>query len=163
MSVPGTLGTAVGIPLPRSVLVLEVQGSGLAYRGALIVQSNGTPRYEAPARGQRGAPPRSVRPDRCRGLAHAQRAMHQPAERVPAVSPAGDADRRAADADGHRRADAGPAVAVPLGAWGIDDAGSAHRPGPVPRPTESGHEDDAPAWQIVARYDPSRSVRVVIP
>jgi hypothetical protein len=48
---PDTLGTPVGIPLPRSVLVLEVQARRLVYRGALIVQSNGTPRYEVLAGG----------------------------------------------------------------------------------------------------------------
>ena len=54
---PGTLGAAVGIPLPRSVLVLEVQGTRLVYRGALIVQSNGTPRYEVLAGGSAARPP----------------------------------------------------------------------------------------------------------
>ena len=39
--VPDTLGTPVGIPLPRSVLVLEVAGAGLVYRGALIVPPTG--------------------------------------------------------------------------------------------------------------------------
>ena len=55
--VPGTFGARVGIPLPRSVLVLEVQGTGLVYRGALIVQSNGTPRYEVLAGGSAARPP----------------------------------------------------------------------------------------------------------
>ena len=55
--VPGTFGTRVGIPLPRSVLVLQVEGSGLVYRGALIVQSNGTPRYEVLAGGSAARPP----------------------------------------------------------------------------------------------------------
>ena len=64
---------------------------------------------------------------------------------------------------GHRRADAGTAVAVPLGAWGIDDAGSSIVDGPfLVRPNPAAGDDD-PAWEIVARYDPSRSVRVVIP
>ena len=57
----------------------------------------------------------------------------------------------------------GPSVAVPDGAWGIDDAGSTIVPGPFlvrPNPDAS---DDGPAWRIVARYDPLRSVRVVIP
>ena len=64
---------------------------------------------------------------------------------------------------GQRGEELGPSVAVPDGAWGIDDAGSTIVPGPFlvrPNP-EAG--DDGPAWQIVARYDPLRSVRVVIP
>ena len=54
---PDTLGTPIGIPLPRSVLVLEVEGDGLVYRGALIVSSNGTPRYEVLAGGSAARPP----------------------------------------------------------------------------------------------------------
>ena len=55
------------------------------------------------------------------------------------------------------------AVVVPHGAWGIDDAASAVVPGPFLARRNPATGDDEPAWQIVARYDPLRSVRVVIP
>ena len=100
---PGTLGTAVGIPLPRSLLVLEVQGARLVYRGALIVQSNGTPRYEVLAGGSAARPPDPSGPDRRRGLARAGRAVPGPGERPTALCPAGDARRPGADRHGRPR------------------------------------------------------------
>jgi hypothetical protein len=161
--VPDTLGAPIGIPLPRSVLVLEVQGSGLVYRGALIVQSNGTPRYEVLAGGSAARPPDPsaltdvagwlVLDGPCLGpgngpLPCARRAML--ANEEPTSTAA-------------RRPDAGPTVAVPVGAWGIDDSASAVVPGPFLARQNPATGDDEPDWQIVARYDPSRSVRVVIP
>jgi hypothetical protein len=161
--VPDTLGAPIGIPLPRSVLVLEVQGSGLVYRGALIVQSNGTPRYEVLAGGSAARPsdPSAladvagwlVLDGPCLGPANgplpcARRAM------LANEEPTSTAARRPA---------AGPTVAVPVGAWGIDDSASAVVAGPFLARQNPATGDDEPDWQIVARYDPSRSVRVVIP
>jgi len=161
--VPDTLGTAIGIPLPRSVLVLEVQGAGLVYRGALIVQSNGTPRYEVLAGGSAARPPDpSALTDVAGWLMLDGRCTGPPTAILPCPRLAMLTDEQPTPT-GQRREDAGPSIAVPHGAWGIDDAGSAIVPGPFlvrPNP-EAG--DDGPAWQIVARYDPSRSVRVVIP
>ncbi len=161
--VPGTFGTRVGIPLPRSVLVLEVQGSGLVYRGALIVQSNGTPRYEMLAGGSAARPPDpSALTDVAGWLMLDGPCTSPPSAFLPCPRLSMLTDERPTPT-GHRRADAGPPVAVPLGAWGIDDAGSSLVEGPFlarPNPADG---DDAPAWEIVARYDPSRSVRVVIP
>ena len=161
--VPGTLGTAVGIPLPGSVLVLEVHGSGLVYRGALIVQSNGTPRYEVLAGGSAARPPDpSALTDVAGWLMLDGPCTSPPSAFLPCPRLSMLADKQPKPT-GHRRADAGPAVAVPLGAWGIDDAGSSIVEGPfLVRPTRP-RATTTPAWEIVARYDPSRSVRVVIP
>ena len=160
---PDTLGTPVGIPLPRSVLVLEVEGRTLVYRGALIVQSNGTPRYEVLAGGSAARPPDPSALTDVAGWLVLDGPCLGPSNRsLPCVRRAVLADEAPTSADG-RPVDAGPTVAVPVGAWGIDDAAPAIVPGPFlvrPNPTTG---DDEPAWQIVARYDPMRSVRVVIP
>jgi hypothetical protein len=159
---PGTLGTAVGIPLPRSVLVLEVQGSGLVYRGALIVQSNGTPRYEVLAGGSAARPPDPSALTDVAGWLVLDGPCLGPANGpLPCARRAMLADQEPTTTDA--RADAGPIVAVPVGAWGIDDAASAIVPGPFLARRNPATGDDEPAWQIVARYDPLRSVRVVIP
>jgi hypothetical protein len=161
--VPGTLGTAVGIPLPRSLLVLEVEGARLVYRGALIVQSNGTPRYEVLAGGSAARPPDpSALTDVAGWLVLDGPCVGPGKGPLPCARRAILADEEPASADG-RGADAGPTVSVPVGAWGIDDAASAVVPGPFLVRQNPSTGDDEPAWQIVARYDPSRSVRVVIP
>jgi hypothetical protein len=162
---PGTFGTPIGTPLPRSVLVLQVRGSALVYRGALIVQSSGTPRYEVLAGGSAARPPDpSALTDVAGWLMLDGPCTSPPSAFQPCPRLAMLADERPTPT-GHRRADAAPPIAVPRGAWGIDDAGSSIVEGPFlvrPNPS-SASDDDAPAWQIVARYDPSRSVRVVIP
>jgi len=55
----------------------------------------------------------------------------------------------------------GETVALLPAAWGIDPASDDVLEGPfLVRLTDPG---SGPPWEIVARYDPSRSVRVVIP
>lgn len=160
---PDTLGTPVGIPLPRSVLVLEVQGRSLLYRGALIVQSNGTPRYEVLAGGSAARPPDpSSLTDVAGWLMLDGPCLGPSTGPLPCVRRAMLADQEPRSTDG-RRTDAGPIVAVPVGAWGIDDSAAAIVPGPFLVRLNPSTGDDEPAWQIVARYDPLRSVRVVIP
>ena len=160
--VPGTLGTLVGIPLPRSVLMLEVQGSGLVYRGALIVQSNGTPRYEVLAGGSAARPPDPSALTDVAGWLVLDGPCLGPAKGpLPCARRATLADQEPTSSAG--RADAGPTVAVPVGAWGIDDSARAVVPGPFLVRQNPATGDREPAWQIVARYDPSRSVRIVIP
>ena len=160
---PDTLGTPIGIPLPRSVLVLEVQGAGLVYRGALIVQSNGTPRYEVLAGGSAARPPDpSALTDVAGWLVLDGPCLGPSIGSLPCARRAMFADQEPTSTD-DRRAGSAPTVAVPVGAWGIDDAASAIVPGPFLARQNPDTGDDEPAWQIVARYDPSRSVRVVIP
>ena len=161
--VPDTLGAPIGIPLPRSVLVLEIQGSRLVYRGALIVQSNGTPRYEVLAGGSAARPPDPSALTDVAGWLVLDGPCLGPANGpLPCARRAVLADQEPRSTDG-RRADTGPTVAVPVGGWGIDDAASAIVPGPFLVRQNPATGDDEPDWQIVARYDPSRSVRVVIP
>jgi hypothetical protein len=161
--VPGTLGTAVGIPLPRSLLVLEVEGTRLVYRGALIVQSNGTPRYEVLAGGSAARPPDpSALTDVAGWLVLDGPCLGPGNGPLPCARRALLVDQEPTSSDA-RSADAGPTVSVPVGAWGIDDAASAVVPGPFLVRNNASTADDEPAWQIVARYDPSRSVRLVIP
>jgi hypothetical protein len=159
---PGTLGTSVGIPLPRSVLVLEVQGTRLVYRGAFLVYSNGTPRYEVLAGGSAARPPDpSALTDVAGWLVLDGPCLGPPNGPLPCARRAILADQEPTSTDA--RTDAGPTVAVPVGAWGIDDAASAIVPGPFLVRQNPATGDDEPDWQIVARYDPLRSVRVVIP
>ena len=159
---PGTLGTPVGIPLPRSVLVLEVQGTRLVYRGALVVYSNGTPRYEVLAGGSAARPPDpSALTDVAGWLVLDGPCLGPSSGPLPCARRATLADQEPASID--VRAAAGPTVAVPVGAWGIDDSASAIVPGPFLARQNPATGADEPAWQIVARYDPLRSVRVVIP
>jgi hypothetical protein len=159
---PGTLGTDVGIPLPRSLLVLEVQGARLVYRGALIVQSNGTPRYEVLAGGSAARPPDpSALTDVAGWLVLDGPCLGPPKGPLPCARRAMLADQEPTSSAA--RADAGPTVAVPVGAWGIDDSASAIVPGPFLVRQNPATGDREPAWQIVARYDRSRSVRLVIP
>ena len=159
---PGTLGTAVGIPLPRSLLVLEVQGSRLVYRGALIVQANGTPRYEVLAGGSAARPPDpSALTDVAGWLVLDGPCLGPEKGPLPCARRATLADHEPTSSAA--RTDAGPTVAVPVGAWGIDDSAQAILPGPFLARQNPARGDDEPAWQIVARYDPLRSVRVVIP
>ena len=161
--VSGTFGTPVGIPLPGSLLVLEVQETGLVYRGALIVHANGTPRYEGLAGGSAARPSDpSALTDVAGWLMLDRSCTRPPSAFLPCTRLALMADERPTPT-GPARADAGNAVVVPHGAWGIDDAGPSIVKGPfLVRPNPAA-VDGAPAWEIVARYDPSRSVRIVIP
>ncbi len=161
---PDTLGTPIGIPLPRSVLVLEVQGAGLVYRGALIVSSNGTPRYEVLAGGSAARPPDPSALTDVAGWLMLDGPCVSPANGPdPALCASGDrsptssrppaSDARTPDRRSRSRSAPG-ASTTPA---------SAIVPGPfLVRPNPAAG-DDEPAWQIVARYDPLRSVRVVIP
>jgi hypothetical protein len=159
---PGTLGTEVGIPLPRSVLVLEVQGTRLVYRGALIAYSNGTPRYEVLAGGSAARPPDpSALTDVAGWLVLDGPCLGPPKGPLPCARRATLADQDPTSSAA--RTTVGPTVAVPVGAWGIDDAASAIVPGPFLVRRNPATGDDEPDWQIVASYDPLRSVRVVIP
>ena len=69
--------------------------------------------------------------------------------------------------DGTRRSDAGAPVALAPDAWGVEQDRDSVSEGPFlvhwlglrDRSLVPGN----PTWVVVARYDPSRSVRVVIP
>ena len=160
---PGTLGTAVGVPLPRSVLVLEVEGTRLVYRGALIVYSNGTPRYEVLAGGSAARPPDpSALTDVAGWLVLDGPCLGPSSGSRPCARRATLANEEPTSAESPPTV-AGPTVAVPVGAWGIDDSAAAIVPGPFLARQNPVTGDDEPDWQIVARYDPLRSVRVVIP
>jgi hypothetical protein len=62
--------------------------------------------------------------------------------------------------DGTRRSDAGATVALAPDIWGVDPLRDTVSPGPfLVRPLAS----DPSTWEVVARYEPTKSVRVVIP
>ena len=155
----------VGIPLPRSVLVLGVQGTRLVYRARSSSSPTGRRRYEVLAGGSAARRPDPAALTDVARLAHARRAVHDarrarscpvPASRCwPTTSRTRRPPARRRRARGRR----------PAGAWGDRPTRARPRRGPVPRPTQpaAADADDPPAWEVVARYDPSRSVRVVIP
>jgi hypothetical protein len=63
-------------------------------------------------------------------------------------------------ADGILRSDRGAVVDLAPDLWGVDPATDTVSAGPfLVRPTGSGEV----GWAVVARYDPERSVRVVVP
>ena len=62
--------------------------------------------------------------------------------------------------DGTRRTDAGATVALAPDVWGVDPQRDTVSPGPfLVRPPAG----DSSLWEVVARYEPTKSVRVVIP
>ena len=58
------------------------------------------------------------------------------------------------------RSDAGEVVVLSPSLWGVNTATDTVTEGPFLVAERPGEE---PRWEVVARYDPSRSVRVVIP
>ena len=145
------------------MLVLEVQGTRLVYRGALIVQSNGTPRYEVLAGGSAARPPDPSALTDVAGWLVLDGPCLGPAEGAAALCPTGDARRPGADRrrppartpDRRLRSRSAPGAST--------TPASAVVPGPFLARQNPATGDDEPDWQIVARYDPLRSVRVVIP
>lgn len=63
-------------------------------------------------------------------------------------------------ADGTRRSDAGAGVALAPDIWGVDPQRDTVSPGPFLVRQLAG---DPSSWEVVARYEPTKSVRVVIP
>ena len=62
--------------------------------------------------------------------------------------------------DGTRRTDDGATVALAPDIWGVDPQRDTVSPGPfLVRPLAA----DPSTWEVVARYEPTKSVRVVIP
>jgi hypothetical protein len=62
--------------------------------------------------------------------------------------------------DGTQRTDAGATVVLAPDMWGVDPQRDTVAPGPfLVRPPAAGSS----AWTVVARYEPTKSVRVVIP
>lgn len=162
---PGAMGVALGAPPDRAVLVLAVVGDRLVYLGPLIVHLDGSPALSEVARiadaGPGTEPAPAVLTD-VRGWLVEE----------PCLAPfSGPAPCRVGTflADDEPLAEAAPptgamtAVRVADDAWGVDRAPGAVLGGPylVQRVTRETVGD--PTWEVVARYDPSRSVRVVIP
>ncbi|HEY3336463.1 MAG TPA: hypothetical protein VGK16_14615 [Candidatus Limnocylindrales bacterium] len=62
--------------------------------------------------------------------------------------------------DGTRRSDAGATVALAPDIWGVDPLRDTVSPGPF---LVRQVADSPSSWEVVARYEPTKSVRVVIP
>lgn len=147
-----------GGPPDAAILVLRVDGGHLAYLGSLIVHLDGSPSLatlsdELAA----GLNPASTLFD-ARGWLVLRPPCIAPApEATCAPVPAFLADDEP-EPDGIVRSDRGEDVAIAPDPWGFTPNDTV-RGGPFLVRLTGGD----PRWQVVARYDPSRSVRVVIP
>ncbi|HEX5828238.1 MAG TPA: hypothetical protein VFY23_11995 [Candidatus Limnocylindrales bacterium] len=157
----GTAGTVVGAPPDRAVLVLRVRGPRLEYLGSLIVDPDGSPSLDdltVEVRSPSG-PVRQTLWD-VRGWLVVKPACVSPGGGTAAC----DRPPFLADdpplADGILRSDRGDIVDLAPDLWGVDPATGTVSAGPfLVRRTGSGEV----GWAVVARYDPERSVRVVVP
>ncbi len=161
LPVTGSLDeVAGGGPPDASVLVLRVDGDHLAYLGSLVVHVDGSPSLER-LTGElvSVAPPAPTLFD-----ARGWLIIHPPCIVAAPNATCPPAEAFLADdepmPDGIVRSDRGERVAIAPDVWGIDATSEVLRAGPfLVRPVADG----GLRWEIVARYDPSRSVRVVIP
>ena len=153
-------------PVPRQgVLVLRVAGAGFQYVGTLIAHPGGSPTLATLAAEELATPTADGQPtlrDAAGWLVVAGPCLEPPSAFLPCPRRSFLADDEPKPTGG-LRTEAGTFVAVADDAWGIHPPFGAVIGGPfLVRPLAPGSPDD-PDWEIVARYDPSRSVRVVIP
>ena len=148
----------------RALLVLLVRGGRLEYLGSLIAAPDGSPPLDSIA-------PSGAAPD----TAAARQTLHDTSGWLVVdprcASPAGAralpcppqeaflaADQpQGADPIGSAR---GQVVALAPDPWGIDPVPGAIIEGPFIVTTGPA---GGPAWEVLARYEPARSVRVVVP
>jgi hypothetical protein len=144
----------------QAVLVLVVRGARLEYLGSLIAARDGSPALSAlPERADEAGGPVQTLYDASGWLV-----LH-PACSTPSDGTAACLRRTPFFADdepfvdGVLRSDRGSTVLLAPDVWGVDpDALGTEGPFLVTRGPDGGVP-----WQVVARYDPERSVRVVIP
>lgn len=153
-------------PVPSgAVMVLRVAGAGFEYEGALIADPDGSPTLSTLEAKRRAAPePDAATPlrDASGWLVRAGPCLIPPSAFEPCPRrPFLAEDEPLPNAD--PSTNAGEFVEVAADAWGIDPPFDPVLVGPflVRRLTPARADD--PGWEVVARYDPSRSVRVVIP
>lgn len=149
----------------RGLLVLRVVGTGFEYEGSLVADPDGSPTLSALDEERRAgsAPPAGpTLRDASGWLVRAGPCLIPPSAFEPCPrQPFLAEEEPLATADPSTTA--GRFVEVARDAWGIDPPFDPILAGPfLVRHLEPARPDD-PAWEIVARYDPSRSVRVVIP
>ena len=165
--VPGATvrGRSLVVP-PRALLVFRVWGGRLEYFGSLMTHHEGSPALAALTAEIESSEPRVRQPTLwdAGGWLVLNPVCH--ADIAAASCPTGPflADE-APMPDGTLRSEAGSPVALSEALWGIDPARDTVTGGPfMVRATDVARQDaGAPPWEVVARYDPSRSVRVVIP
>src|SRR4051812_13322599 len=143
---------------PGSLLVMAVRGRGLDYLGSLIVDPHGPPPLDAlSARAATAPAPFASQLHDVRGWLIVG---------LPCVAATGGGCERtplladAPPADGSPTLGGGRPVQLAPTVWGVDPAGGTMSAGPF---LVRGTGWPPVPWQVVARYDPSRSVRVVIP
>jgi hypothetical protein len=153
-------------PVPAgAVMVLRVAGAGFDYEGALIADPDGSPTLstlEAEVGAAQEPEAATTLRDASGWLVRAGPCLIPPSAFEPCprqpflaeVPPLATADPSTT---------AGEFVEVALGAWGINPPFDPILAGPFLVRRLQPVKGDGPAWEIVARYDPSRSVRVVIP
>jgi hypothetical protein len=150
-----------GVP-DNAVLVLAVRGSRLEYLGSLIAHPDGSPTLE-----RLTAEVLAPTSRQAQSLFDASGwLVVNPACVTPGGGLASCPDRRPFLADDAPLADGilrGNEVRLSPALWGVDVARDTVSPGPfIVRAADPGGFR-GPVWEVVARYDPSRSVRVVIP
>jgi hypothetical protein len=158
-------GAIGGIP-DDAVLVLAVRDGRLVYLGSLVVHADGSPSLGEldSGAGERAGLVRPSLEDASGWL------VIKPAciSTTPSASPSCDRPPFIADDEplegGILRSDRGQTVVLSPSVWGVDPAVDTVSAGPflvqhMDRPGGPSPE----AWEVIARYDPARSVRIVIP
>ena len=161
--VPGETarGAVAGIP-DDALLVLRVRGQRLEYLGSLVVHPDGAPSL-VELTAEQAAATGLIEPS----LVDARGWLVIEPACVTSVRAGCDRPPFLADDEPLEgailRSDLGEVVVLAPSVWGVDPATDAVSAGPflVRRVERAG--PGAPAWEVVARYDASRSVRVVIP
>jgi hypothetical protein len=160
--VPNPIAPAETAVPAGAVLVLRVRGQRLEYLGSLLTARGGSPSL-ATLTGQLGAAsPDAIAPTfRDAG---GWLIPHPPCFVAASPEPRCDTKPFLAEdqplPDGTRRTDAGATVALAPDIWGVDPLHDAVSPGAfLVRRLAA----DPTTWEIVARYEPKKSVRVVIP
>jgi hypothetical protein len=150
----------------RALLVFLVHRERLEYYGSLLTHPDGSPTLAELTAEVESADPAAREPTL--RDAGGWLVIGAGCRVTPAATPCASMPFLADDEplpDGTLRSDAGTRVALSDAVWGIDPASDGVTPGPfLVRPTDAARQAaGVPAWEIVARYDPPRSVRVVIP
>jgi hypothetical protein len=158
---PNPTSPAATVVPAGAVLVLRVRGRQLEYLGSLLTHPV-TPSIAILKDELTSVSPVAVQPT----LRDARGWLIVRPACIVAASPAPPCDSPPFLADdqplpdGTRRSDDGATVALAPDIWGVDPQRDTVSPGPfLVRPLAA----DPSTWEVVARYEPTKSVRVVIP
>jgi hypothetical protein len=165
--VPGAPAAGSRPPVPdRAVLVLAVRGGILEYLGSLIVDPDGSPSLSSLPVPPVAVPGQTLF-DAAGWLVRDPACVAGDPETPEAVTALPPAPACASLSDDPPRphdappSDRGRAVALAPDPWGVEP--SLERPLEGPFLVRVADPGSGHAWEVVARYDPTRSVRVVIP